>query len=67
MTYVTLRPNSNSNKSDKHLVVEFAAWRDYMDGAAAWFPTHSQHDTSKAAQDEADRLNAEEQAKRETA
>lgn len=58
MTYVTLRPHSITNETDKHLVVEFQAWRDYVDGNARMFLPHSKHDTAREAQVHADSLNA---------
>lgn len=59
MTYVILRPGSNSNPGGKHLVVEFDEWMDYTSGREPSLRS-IEWGTAAEAQECADELNRKE-------
>ena len=57
-SYVTQQPNSNTNRTGSYRVVEWGAWRKYVDGETSYLPATS-FSTQEEADAERDRLNAE--------
>lgn len=57
MSYIVLNPNSVSNPSAMHRVVEFDAWRAYMDREVSSLPVTDEAASYAEAQAKADALN----------
>jgi hypothetical protein len=58
LSYVVVRPHSNTNPSDKFIVTCYACWLRASEMAHPWFPTLATCDTNDEAEREKDRLNA---------
>ncbi|MFH9606917.1 hypothetical protein [Streptomyces sp. NPDC017448] len=57
MTFVVIRPNSNTNQSKDFLVVDSAAWARYADGETASLGSVERVATNEEAEAIRDRLN----------
>lgn len=57
--FVTIRPHSNSNPSDDHLVVHSTDWTKYVNGAAPALAIAGRFKNSDDAKTLQNRLNAE--------
>lgn len=57
-SYVTQQPNSQTNRTGSHRVVEWSDWMRYVNGETSYLPATS-FSTQQEADKERDRLNNE--------
>lgn len=50
MVQVILLPNSETNPSDYHRIVDFDKWRAYIDGEVSYLPVISEHNSYAEAE-----------------
>lgn len=58
-SYVTIQPNSLTNPTDSHLVVEYGHWTAFRNGEVSRLVPESTHTDPADAHNEAVRLNRE--------
>lgn len=63
VSYIVLRPNSNSNPTDEHWVARYQDWLRFSEGDVSGLTPVSTHADYKSAEAEADQLNRAERLK----